>query len=153
MIITHEQDKMFGPALLLYPDTQMWRRAHIELAIPYFFLSYDIAQGESWIGHTELYWEVEQLLHCCRQIASVDQLRLAQIALISPSWMNKEDGWQMHTVHEIRRTQGQDHYPAATIYVTDSGQRFSDRPEGDIEELADPILKIVDGEIVIMGKS
>lgn len=152
MIVTHEEDKVAGRAFILGPRSQLWRRAHLELAVPYFLLNYEVAQSGGWIGQTELFWEVDQLLYCCRQIANDDKLRLAQIALISPGWMNREDGWQMHTVHEIWRTHGQDRHPAVTYYVTDTGQRYMDHIDVDIdvEVPAIKLLQVADGDVSLL---
>ncbi len=150
MIVTQEQDRFAGRAFLLAPDSQIWRRAHLELAIPYFLLNYEVADSGGWVGQTELFWEVNQLLYCCQQIANEEQLRLVQIALISPSWMNKEDCWQMHTVHEIWRTQGQGDHPVVMHYVTNTGQRYTDRIDVDIEESAIQLLQVADGEVIFL---
>lgn len=150
MIVTHEQDRMAGRAFLLGPNSQLWRRAHLELAVPYFLLNYEVADSGGWIGQTELFWEVDQLLHCCQQIANDQQLRLVQIALISPSWMNKEDCWQMHTVHEVWRTQGDGSLPVVMHYVTDTGQRYTDRFDVDIEEPTILLLQVIDGDVIFL---
>jgi hypothetical protein len=150
MIVTHDYDKIADRVFILCPQSQLWRRAHLELAVPYFLLSYDFAEGEGWIGHNELYWEIEQLLTCCQQVAKDAQLRLAQIALISPGWMNKGEGWQMHTIHEIWRAEEKEHRPTVTIYVTNTGQRLTDYMDGDIDEAATKLLQVVDGAVVIM---
>lgn len=89
------------PQRMLAPQSQCRRRAQLELAIPYLFLTYRVREGTCWVTQTELYWEVDQLLACCVALAGDDRFQLVQIALISPSWMNRSEGWQMGTIHEI----------------------------------------------------
>jgi hypothetical protein len=151
MIVTREQDKLAGRAFRTGPGMQMWRRAHIELFIPYFFLSYDIADGGSWVGHTELYWEIDQLLHCCSEFEGTDQLRLNQIALISPSWMNHQDGWQMDTVREVWRGYGEGGQ-AVTQYVCDAGRRLTDCHEDTVAASMVKLLTFEKTGLVVVKK-
>lgn len=140
MIVTHEQDKIVDHGFMLIPKTQLWRRAHLELAIPYFFLTYDIAQGPGWICQTELYWEIDQLLHSCAQVADDESLRLTQIALISPSWMNGQNGWQMDSIREIWRSRNEGASHPVTHYVTSTGKRLID-PPGETNTI--PLIKLL----------
>ena len=127
MIVTHARDEVAGHAFMLEPNSQIWRRAHMELAIPYFFLTYKIKEQTCWISQTDLYWESNQLLGCCAQLANDDRFRVVQIALISPAWMNGSNGWEMDTIQEIWRSGAINDQPQLMQYVTCNGKRLYDR--------------------------
>lgn len=125
MIRTDDGDRFYSRRVEQALGGHFWRRIHVELSIPYLFVSYQITDGKNCVGHSELFWEVDHLLNCCSYIATDQRIRISQIALISPSWMNSRDEWQMDTVREIWRaqsTQGPIHQ-----YLLSSGQRLADQ--------------------------
>jgi len=148
MIVTHEQDKMADHAFLLESYSQLWRRVSMELAIPYFILTYEVEDHSHWVAQTELYWQVTQLLACCTELVKDNHYRLVQIALISPSWMNGQTGWQMDTIAEIWRASEE---PAGVVemhYVTPDGKRYTDRPH---ETSTRSLVKIFSMESSVLG--
>jgi hypothetical protein len=69
-----------------------------------------------------------------------ERYRFVQVALISPSWMNRQSGWQMDTIAEIWRTPYMEGERSETRYVTCDGKLYSDHPQGASSQ---PMVKIL----------
>lgn len=150
MIVTYEQDRIVSHAFLLASQGQLWHRAHLELAIPYFFLTYELAQGPACCGQTEIFWQYEQLLDFCAQIARAGGCRLVQLALVSPSWMNKQIGWRMHTIREIWTGLSTDRTRPLTFYITKEGHQYSDDSDDCLGHLVTRLLSTDEsGEYIV----
>lgn len=140
MIVTHEQDRLANHGFLLEARSHLWRRVRMDLAIPYFLLTYEVQDGEAWVHQSELFWQVNQLTACCAELSQNKRFRFVQIALISPAWMNGKTGWQMDTIAEIWRTSSASNSRPQARYVTFDGKLYIDCPDGISSQ---PMVKIL----------
>lgn len=140
MIVTHEQDRLANHGFLLESRSHLWRRVRMDLAIPYFLLTYEVQDGEHWVHQCELYWQVDQLTGSFAELSQNKRYRFVQISLISPGWMNGKTGWQMETITEIWRTLSDSNGRPEARYVTFDGKLYTDCPNGAPSQ---PMVKIL----------
>ncbi len=123
MLRTEEHNK--HPISSIDPwDGHIWHTVSMDSNIPYFLLGFSALDGPIKFGQTFLFWELEQLLHQCRQVLADKTKRLTQVSLMCPSWMTNSTGWQMVNISEIRRVQMKKNRPTVIVYVTEDGREL-----------------------------
>lgn len=142
MFITVDNAKMNLPFPLLEQGQHYWTSVQMPLQNAWFLVTYELGCDDEEEEENE-----EDCMRATVFVASSDDvveisknLKVNQVSLVTPGWMNKSDAWEMESLSEI--WQGSE--PAAkgggsaTLCVTDSGiQRVITFLETPAEELID----------------
>ncbi|GGC96677.1 hypothetical protein GCM10011396_50130 [Undibacterium terreum] len=104
----------------------MWQSMSLDFNRPYYLLGYAAGDESPQLGHTFLFWELDRLVHYCREVLSDDAKRLTQVSMICPNWMTKSAGWQMVDISEIRQVKVKRGNVPIFVYVAKDGRELSD---------------------------
>jgi hypothetical protein len=134
MLITNHCDDVTSRRYLLDAGQRAWRAVHLELAEPYFLVRYETQEKDYWIGQTAVFSAKEDLFGFCNDVKEKKSERILQVALLSPSWMNNESGWQLNNITEIRIWDSPREQREVGIYVTAEGKHYTAAPVDVSEE-------------------
>ncbi len=109
----------------LFGDSFAWRRVTLELCEPYFLLYSEINERGIWLGQTEILGSLDDVLNLCGSIRVSNSVRIKQVALLSPSWMNKTPAWELHWIWQIRTATIVNSDVRIHIFTSRDGHKFA----------------------------
>lgn len=133
MFITVDDAKMQIPFPIAAPGEHYWSSVQMPLHNAWFLVDYEICSGE-----TDHRMRATILVASSKDVVGIrTAVKVMQVALVTPSWMNHSDGWKMDSLKEMWLG-SEPHAKGggnATVCVTESGTRHVisslDTPEGD----------------------
>ena len=136
MFVTLDSAKMNLPFPLIEEGQHYWTSVQMTLQIAWFLVEYErgFEDGEGCMRSTVFVPSSDDVVEISKH------LRVKQVSLITPGWMNSSDAWKMESLSEIwlgwePETKGG---CSATICVTESGiKRVITFLETPAEELID----------------
>lgn len=137
MFMTTNNTKMNIPVPIAAPGESYWASVHVNLHSPWFLVVYEIGCDEE-----DLRTETTVLVSKSIDVVAIGMaVKIVQIAIVTPSWMNRTKGWKMESLKEIwdgfaPNDKGGNFI---TICVTKGGARYvigaSDTLEDDLPDL------------------
>lgn len=124
MFVTKLEDKLPDRFLSIDDGESSWRRVSMEGDNPYFLLRLDMIDGESWIGKTYLLSALGDVLDLCKLARDCPDIRIRQVAIISPPWMESDGGWRIHDLDEVKAGPIDRRGERTRMFKTKAGQRF-----------------------------
>lgn len=116
--------------------TQTWRCVDLDLNIPYFLIEYDLTELDIALRMRKLVYDISDLSNCWKTIQQESTTNGIRAYLMSPTWLNKSDGWQIHQLDEIFMVEAVPNKTWSTVYVLKNGCRFTDsNSELDLENI------------------
>ncbi len=104
------------------PDISIWRHVDFELSAPYFLVNYEYDEDHHRFNQTKVIFNLHDLVTFCGSVKESESAILKQLAMISPSWMNRSSGWQMADITEIFYAQITGSESTVPVFVTKSGE-------------------------------
>lgn len=137
MFITVDDAKMQIPFPIAAQGEHYWSSVQMQLHNAWFLVGYEFCSGD-----TERRMRATVFVTSPKDVVAIGTaVKVVQVALVTPSWMNQSDGWKMDSLEEMwlgsePRAKGGGH---ATVCVTESGTRHVisalDTPEQELVSL------------------
>lgn len=137
MFITVDDAKVQIPFPIAAQGEHYWSSVQMQLHNAWFLVGYEICTDE-----TDHRMRATVFVTSPQDVAAIGTaVKVMQVALVTPSWMNQSDGWQMDSLKEMwlgseQHAKGGGH---ATVCVTENGTRHVisalDTPEEELVSL------------------
>lgn len=97
MFMTADHARMNIPFPSSAQGERYWASVHVMLHNPWFLVAYEVGCDE------EEYQTVTTILvsRSTDVVAIGNLVKVMQVAIVTPAWMNKSDGWKMESVKEM----------------------------------------------------
>lgn len=134
MLVTQERHRIKNSLYLLEKGDQLWDIVHLELSLPYFFVNYEIDEGDVSIGQQAVLWQPHALLAFCDGIKDSKNKRLTGVSLLLPPYISDRHCWDMIALKEIWLASHKEQAKRFFIYVDEAGKRYADQDAGDVSD-------------------
>lgn len=124
MISTEESYRL--PNFFKIPgfDVQNWRCVDLSLNVPYFLINYIYSEDDARLSMRKLVENVHDLIQICNDIKESPTAELTQIAMLTPSWLNQSDKWNMLDLVEILNAEFAEDEPPIAIFIGSDGSKL-----------------------------
>jgi hypothetical protein len=102
-----------------------WRSVELDLNVPYFFVEYVFDEEHANLHHRKFFISANELIQFCNRIRSTLKMKLKQVAILAPPWINKKDTWQLIDLTLILHVEFESGSPMIPVYVALDGRQLS----------------------------
>jgi hypothetical protein len=103
-----------------------WRCVDLNPHSLYFFINYVCTDEGVRVGMQKIVESANDLIQICNDIQVCPTMKLTQVALLTPSWLNKTKRSDLVDIAEIRNVEFDDDHPQVTVFVTNDGTELID---------------------------
>jgi hypothetical protein len=103
-----------------------WRCVDLSPLSPYFFINYVCTDDGARVGMQKIVESVNDLIQICSDIQACPTMKLTQVALLTPSWLNKTKRSDLVDIAKIRNVELDGDHPQVTVFVTNDGTELID---------------------------
>ncbi|MDP1544747.1 MAG: hypothetical protein Q8L87_01905 [Anaerolineales bacterium] len=133
--MTTNNTKMNIPVSISAPGESYWASVHVYLHSPWFLVVYEIDCKEEDFGTV-----TTALVSRPGDIVTLGEaVKITQVAIVTPAWMNKTKSWKMDFLKEICEGFDPRTENIVNVCITKRGARYrigaSDTPESELIDL------------------
>lgn len=124
MFETHDVAEVHVPPLLASNGERLWQYVALRLHMPWFYVIYKTTAASQIRSSSILFLQHPEQLIDLQQQAGI---KIEQVELVSPGYMNGEGHWKMEPLREIWKglEPGAPYEHEILIYVLDNGDRYA----------------------------
>ena len=104
-----------------------WRSVELDLNVPYFFVEYIFDEEHANLHQRKLITSANELIQFCNTIRSARHMKLKQVAMFAPPWINKSSGWELIDLSFILHVEIEPGSPVVPVFVGLDGRKLSSK--------------------------
>jgi hypothetical protein len=124
MFITHKPAEIFLGAYLGDDSTQYWQYVEQTTHCPWFYVKVGRQQGSETLTSMVLIPSISALEQLLNEQGA--DIRLSDVQLVSPGYLNGSDGWKMERLLELRETVDDIRAGAVYVYSLEGGHIYTE---------------------------